>query len=103
MSQGTLDRKDDPCLVLGLPPGAGDEEVRAAYLHKIKEHPPDRDPEQFERIRDAYQMLQGPRQRALRMLLDADPRMPLASLLDGREAVRRHVGPGPWLKVLKRP
>lgn len=103
MTQGVLARNDDPCEVLGLPPGAGDDEVRAAYLRKVKEHPPDRDPEEFERIRDAYQMLQGPRQRALRLLLDADPRLPLASLLDGRDATRRHVGLGSWLKVLKKP
>ncbi len=102
MSQNVLGRDDDPCEILGLAPGAGDDDVREAYLRKVKEHPPDRDPEEFERIRDAYQLLQGPRQRALRMLLDADPAGSLAALLDGHGPRRRYVGPGPWLGVLRR-
>jgi uncharacterized protein GlcG (DUF336 family) len=38
--------------VLGISPEAGDEEIRAAYLRKIKEFQPDRAPHEFEKVRD---------------------------------------------------
>lgn len=79
---------------------AGDEEIRAAYLQKVKEHPPDRDPQEFERVRDAYDMLRD-RHRRMRSLLLADPRQPLASLLAGYTSERRFTGPEPWLAVLR--
>ena len=45
----------DPYQILGLDPlQATDESVRKAYMEAIRNHPPDRDPEMFERIRDAY-------------------------------------------------
>ena len=53
----------DPREVLGIPPDAGEEEIRSAYVRKVKEHPPARSPEQFERIRDAYDSLRDPRRR----------------------------------------
>jgi curved DNA-binding protein CbpA len=28
--------------LLGIPPNASDEEIRAAYLRKVKQYPPDR-------------------------------------------------------------
>lgn len=91
---------DDPRQVLGLPPQAEGEEIRAAYLRKVKEFPPDRAPREFEKIRDAYESLKDPRRRA-RQILSADPSQPLVSLLEGRAARRRFTGPGPWLAVLK--
>jgi hypothetical protein len=88
--------------VLGLAENASDEEIRTAYLKKVKEHPPDRDPEQFERVRDAYETLRDPRKRTQDMLLAADPSAPFVSLFGALEPERRFVGPGPWLEVLKR-
>lgn len=91
----------DPQEILGIPAGAGEEEIRAAYLRKVKEHPPERSPEEFEKIRDAYETLRDPRRRMRNMLLAADPGAPLASLLDGQPPRRRFVGADPWLEVLK--
>ncbi len=91
----------DALEILGLSDGAGEEEIRAAYLRKVKEHPPERAPEEFEKIRDAYEKLRNPRQRMRAMLLADDPAAPLVSLLDGAPPHRRFVGPGPWLEVLK--
>ena len=95
------DRKEDPRMILGVSLEAGDEEIRTAYLHKVKEFPPDRAPAEFERIRDAYELLRDPRRRALHMLLSVDPHEPLESLLDEGPAPRKFVGPEPWLAVLK--
>jgi curved DNA-binding protein CbpA len=87
--------------ILGVPLNAGDEEIRAAYVQKVKEHPPDRSPDEFEKIRDAYETLRDPRRRMRDMLLSADPEAPLASLIGGQTGERRFAGPQPWLDVLK--
>ena len=88
--------------VLGIPVTAGEEEIRSAYLARVKEYPPDRSPEEFERIRDAYETLRDPRRRMRDMLLSADPEVPLVSLVEGQPAQRRFAGPRPWLEVLKK-
>jgi len=81
--------------ILGIGIKATDEDVRAAYLRLVRKHPPDRDPEVFEKVRDAYETLRDPERRAALALLAGDPDAPLASVLDG--ASERHfVGPGPW-------
>jgi curved DNA-binding protein CbpA len=85
---------------LAIEAESSDEEIRAAYLRKVKEHPPDRAPREFERVRDAYEMLRD-RRRRMRSLLLADPRQPLAALLAGLTSERRFTGPAPWLAVLK--
>jgi curved DNA-binding protein CbpA len=98
---GSIIPPQDVREILGVEPTASDAEIRAAYLRKVKEFPPDRAPEQFERIRDAYELLRDPRRRALLMLLAVDPRSPLASLLPADRGERRFTGPAPWLAVLR--
>jgi DnaJ-domain-containing protein 1 len=93
--------KEDPREILGVAPNAGDAEVRAAYLRKVKENPPDRSPSAFERVRDAYEILRDPRRRALYTFLSVDPAAPLVSLLPPQVPERRFVGPEPWLAALK--
>ena len=90
---------EDPSAILGVPPEAGPEEIRAAYLRKVKEHPPDRSSIEFERIRDAYESLADPRRRARLLLVAEDLRVPLASLVNGQALPRRFVGDGPWRAV----
>lgn len=89
----------DPRRLLGVSDDAGDGEIRAAYLQKIKEYPPDRAPREFEKIRDAYDLLRDPRRRAAQMLLSVDPAAPLASIPEARNAGPRFTGPEPWLAV----
>lgn len=90
-----------PEQVLGVAPDASEAEVRAAYLRKVAEHPPDRAPDEFERVRDAYAALSDPARRSER-LLAATPGVSFVSLLDQAAPPRRHVGPEPWLRVLRR-
>jgi curved DNA-binding protein CbpA len=87
--------------ILGVGPHAGEEDIRAAYLRKIKEHPPDRSPEEFERIRDAYEALRDPRRRMRDMLMADDPLASFASLADNLEPQRKFAGPRLWQEVLK--
>ena len=81
--------------VLGISIHASEEEIRSAYMRKVKEHPPDQAPEEFERIRDAYEILRDPRRRMRDLLLSADPEAPLVSLIEGQPAQRRFVGRTP--------
>lgn len=102
-SQTALDPGEEPLAVLGVPPNASEKEIRAAYLRKVKEFPPDRHPEKFEKIRDAFQILSDPRRRA-RLIFDAaNPMAPLASLLDEIENRKRFLGPEAWMSILKKP
>jgi curved DNA-binding protein CbpA len=91
----------DPWSVLGVPPEASDEQVRAAYVRKVKEFPPDRFGPEFERVRDAYEQLKDPYRRAKYMILGANADRPLESLLDDVPGTRRFVGPEPWLAALR--
>ena len=86
--------------VLGVDFEADDQAVRAAYVEQIKVHPPDTDPHGFERVRDAYESLRSPQQRAQHMF-KIDPAKPLVSLLDEAGGQFRFVGPKPWLEALK--
>ncbi len=91
----------DPFQVLGIAPDATDEQIRAAYLLRVREYPPDRAPEQFEAIRDAYEAVRNPRRRLRHRLFTVDHSAPLATLFAGDEHPRRFVGPDPWLDVLR--
>ena len=99
--QDISQEQENPSDILGVAIDAGKEEIRAAYLRKVKEFPPDREPEQFERIRDAYENFNNPRRRMQTMLESVNPLAPLASLLDKKSRRRNFTGPEPWLAVLK--
>mgnify|MGYP000579342187 CR=1 FL=1 len=94
-------KQDDPRQTLGIGTEADDETIRAAYLRKVKEFPPDRAPVEFEKIRDAYDAMRDPARRAIEMLTVADPACALQSLLEDRNTERIFAGPAPWLAVLK--
>ncbi|HEY6351855.1 MAG TPA: J domain-containing protein [Candidatus Angelobacter sp.] len=92
---------EDASQILGVGAQAGDQEIRSAYLRKVKEYPPDRSAREFGKVRDAYEMLRDPRWRTRSMLLSANPDQPLTSLLEGRQSERRFTGAAPWLAVLR--
>ncbi len=92
---------EDPRAVLDVGAEAGEEEIRAAYLRKVKQYPPDRRPREFERVRDAYDLLRDPRRRMREMLMAGDPKLPLASLVGDRMTARHFTGPEAWLAVAR--
>ncbi len=98
-----MDTRDarDPREILGVSATATEDDIRAAYLLRVKQYPPDRSPEQFEHIRDAYEALRDPRRRARHLFLSVDPGAPLTSLLADHPKSRQFVGPRPWLDALK--
>jgi DnaJ-class molecular chaperone len=91
----------NPDEILGVPANASEEDIRTAYLDRVKEFPPDRAPEDFERIRDAYNILRDPRKRAEAMLFGNSSVGPLVTLLEGYKPRRIFAGPQPWREVLK--
>lgn len=52
-----------PYAILDVAETANDEEVKKAYLTKVREHPPERDPQKFQRIRRAYETLKTEKNR----------------------------------------
>jgi curved DNA-binding protein CbpA len=65
----------DPYRILGLKRGASHDEIRRAYFRKVREHPPESDPEAFKTIRAAYEQLRSAEQRTVTdlYLLQAPP------------------------------
>lgn len=95
------DSHDSPWAVLGVDEHGTDDAIRKAYLRKTREHPPEREPEAFERIREAYDTLRDPVRRATWRLLALDPEAPLAGLLDEHPPPRRFAGLEAWLAALE--
>ncbi len=91
----------DPFQVLDVPTTASDEEIRAAYLAAVKRSPPDRDPEGFQRIRRAYEMLKDAKTRMDLKLFGPEPLERFEELLEAFPEERRFLGPGPYLEFLR--
>ena len=46
-----------PYLILGVTEQASDNDIKQAYLQKVKQFPPDHHHEQFQEIQQAYQLI----------------------------------------------
>jgi curved DNA-binding protein CbpA len=55
---------DDPYARLGVERDASAEDVRRAYFRLVRQNPPEAHPEEFKRIRAAYETLRSPLRRA---------------------------------------
>jgi curved DNA-binding protein CbpA len=55
---------ESPYQVLGITREASEAEIKRAYFSLVREHPPERDPEGFKRVRAAYEKLRTVNQRA---------------------------------------
>ena len=100
-SQNSIVALDRAAELLNVSTAATDQELRAAYLRKVQQHPPDRDPDLFEKIRDAYEQLRNPDTRARLVLQDSDFAPTLESMLDGLAQQRPYVGSQLWIDLLK--
>ncbi|HTD79709.1 MAG TPA: DnaJ domain-containing protein [Chloroflexota bacterium] len=66
---------DDPHTVLGLDSRATAEDVRRAYFRLVRLYTPEAHPEQFKRVRAAYEALRSPLRRAELALMAFDETM----------------------------
>jgi len=87
--------------LLGVSASASEQELRSAYLKKVQQHPPDRDPEVFEQIRDAYDQMRDPAIRAQTVLEGPDPHAPLVTLLGASKQQRKFAGSQLWIELLR--
>jgi curved DNA-binding protein CbpA len=62
----------DPYETLGLTTSAGEAEIRRRYLELVREFPPDRAPERFTAIHDAYEALRDPARRLQALLFQME-------------------------------
>jgi len=67
---------DDPFEILGVTQDADEAVIRARYLELVKEFPPERDPEKFRQIQDAFRAAKDPLRIARRLLQPPDPNEP---------------------------
>lgn len=91
----------NPFSVLGIDEDADDAAIRAAYLRGVRRSPPDRDPDGFRRVRDAYEAIQDAERRLASRLFGPAPAPSLEGLAGEFPDERRFVGPEPWLRVLR--
>ncbi len=63
----------NPYQTLGVPPGAGDADIHRAYLVKVRESPPERDPQAFQAVRRAYEAIKTRRLRLAYELFNGEP------------------------------
>ncbi len=49
--------------ILGVPENDEDERIKQAYLRKVKQFPPEKSPERFQQIREAYEAIKDARSR----------------------------------------
>ncbi len=90
------DEQDDPHVVLGLQRGATSEQVRQAYFRMVRVHTPEAHPEEFKRVRVAYEALRSQRQRTELALLVFDESVTEVDL----DLVARVVGGDPDLAAI---
>lgn len=62
----------DPFFVLGVGQESDDETIRKAYLEKIRQWPPEHHPERFQKIFQAYSLIQTKKKRLSFQLFHRD-------------------------------
>jgi DnaJ-class molecular chaperone len=72
----------DPYAVLGLPADCDDETIRRRYLELVKQFSPERHPERFAAIRQAYESLRDLDTRLCYRLFEAGKSESMDTLLE---------------------
>ena len=75
----------DPFEVLGLPVDSDDTTIRKHYLTLVKEFPPERAPEKFAAIRQAYDQLRDLPTRVRSRLFEPHGKMDLETIIGDLE------------------
>jgi curved DNA-binding protein CbpA len=79
---------ESPYKILGVERTASESEIKQAYFALVREHPPERDPEGFKRIRAAYEKLRAGGERAetdLFLIEEMDAARSMENLRHGAE------------------
>ena len=73
---------NDPYQTLGVAADADDEAIRRRYLELVREFPPERAPERFAAIRQAYEQLKDAQTRLKKRLFSFDTHLTLETLIE---------------------
>ncbi len=76
----------DPYSILDLPLDSTDETIRRRYLTLVRTHTPEREPERFAAIREAYDKLRDPISRLQYRLFEAGKDDTLEAILEDAKA-----------------
>ncbi|MBS1251421.1 MAG: Chaperone protein DnaJ [Anaerolineales bacterium] len=97
---------EDPYAILDIPRDVDQDTIKRVYFELVRAHPPETDPEEFKRIRAAYEKLRTPERRAQTdmFLLQPPPptpnrRMPSFDLSVHREDVLTLADEIGWLSL----
>jgi curved DNA-binding protein CbpA len=72
----------DPYVVLGLPPDSDDDSIRRRYLELVRQFTPERHPEKFAAIRQAYESLRDLDTRLRHRLFEAGSKENIHALIE---------------------
>lgn len=75
----------NPFDIMGVSPDADDKAIRNAYLEAVKRYPPERCPEQFSAVNEAYQKIKDEESRLRYILFNT-----LSTATSPMDAVRQH-------------
>jgi curved DNA-binding protein CbpA len=75
-------KPEDPYRTLGVERNADSAQIKKAYFQLVREYSPESAPEQFQRIRAAYDQLRSPERRAQADLILLQPPPPTPQLAE---------------------
>jgi len=84
----TKSTKINPYAVLGVKGDATPADVRSAYLSLVRQFPPDKAPERFREIHEAYEMCKDPIMQAAALTGPLSDPPPLEDLIAKAESQR---------------
>jgi len=95
----------DPYTVMGLPADSDDETIRRRYLELVREFSPERHPEKFAAIREAYESLRDLDTRLRYRLFEAGKNESIEAIIEeiSCRGSRRRVSLESLLSLIKQP
>lgn len=91
----------DPYRVLNVDMNhATDEAVHQAYLEAVRHYPPDKRPEEFKRIREAYEAIKTSEKRIELMLFGIKSNHSFHDLLP-EDTNRKRIGADLWISMIE--
>ena len=95
----------DPYQVLGLPADSDDDSIRRRYLELVKQFSPEKHPEKFAQVRQAYESLRDQTTRLRHRLFEAGRNESVDVLIEELSCrnLRRRLSLATLLSVLKNP
>ena len=88
----------NPYEILGITVKTDDKAVRASYIKLIKKYPPEREPEKFKMLNNAYNALKDEKSRHKYFLFNTDAWIdsPFEALFDDFQTTKgQRIPPGP--------